>query len=1007
MLKLINATKIYKSKGGDVRAVDDVTLTFEDKGLIFLTGKSGSGKTTLLNIIGGLDNLDNGSIKINGKEFSDFKEVDYDSYRNTYVGFVFQEFNLIPEFTVKKNIAIANELQGKPLDEERINALMAEMEIENLGNRKISQISGGQKQRVAIVRALIKNPYIILADEPTGALDSVIGEQIMEILKRLSKEKLVVVVSHDRELAERYADRIIKIKDGKVESDVTVFDDELLDNIFETENELTVRGSTKLTNSESASVIQAIEQGKNIKVVHKLNVRKKKPTHITEEDSIEKEPINLIKSKMKLNSCAKIGASSLFLKPIRLCITVLLSVITFAIFGVFDTLASYNRNLTIQKMIEDTSYQAMTVNAQYTNKRGGVTSYVKWSQEGIDALNTQTGADFRGVYHFDTYWETDDSNIQKATIDSHTISMKNSAPENRDALGAAYYGVNVISGMVEFKEEEITNKVTLQEGEVSLPLSNANTDLVDKKYSPLAIIDKDGYNLKLIVGKYPGKVENEDTSHQIAISRYTADMLIHYGIFNEENYRITKYEDILGTKIEIDNDGIDFTIVGIIECGDISSEFDALKTVYGGEAEKTLKNNFEEALFSSMNTYIFAGENQINYIRKKNNAQTSYNTNGYIFKADFPQENDKKVIDTQTCKNRFFCSENFSPYNVLFFNPTRNPEREEDGKIELADNEVLVNAEFLHKLFYYEKINLTEGRQQVWEAINDIARSETNYDNKEQRFELRKTQMRTLLELIGSDHLFTQDMVMHKILSADNTNSNENETKIEDISFKVVGVYYSVENGFAVESLNSIVCTKNALKKLDVYAEQGYFARAVAPFATLKNSASTITDYLTTNKSLGFEWYRNSILQTLVYYEEEIDKIASLFLYASMALCVFSVAMLFNFISTSIAGKRKTIGVLRALGSNGGDVMKIFLTESIILALINFVLAIGFAYAGCLLVNLYITNIMQIKATFLIYGFRQILIIFGGCILTGLIGAIIPVLRFLKEKPVDLIVRAL
>ena len=227
------------------------------------------------------------------------------------------------------------------------------------------------------------------------------------------------------------------------------------------------------------------------------------------------------------------------------------------------------------------------------------------------------------------------------------------------------------------------------------------------------------------------------------------------------------------------------------------------------------------------------------------------------------------------------------------------------------------------------------------------------------------------------------------------------------VSFKVVGVYYSVENGFAVESLNSIVCTKNALKKLDVYAEQGYFARAVAPFATLKNSASTITDYLTTNKSLGFEWYRNSILQTLVYYEEEIDKIASLFLYASMALCVFSVAMLFNFISTSIAGKRKTIGVLRALGSNGGDVMKIFLTESIILALINFVLAIGFAYAGCLLVNLYITNIMQIKATFLIYGFRQILIIFGGCILTGLIGAIIPVLRFLKEKPVDLIVRAL
>ena len=202
MLKLINATKIYKSKGGDVRAVDDVTLTFEDKGLIFLTGKSGSGKTTLLNIIGGLDNLDSGSIKINGKEFSDFKEVDYDSYRNTYVGFVFQEFNLIPEFTVKKNIAIANELQGKPLDEERINALMEEMEIENLGNRKISQISGGQKHRVAIVRALIKSPYIILADEPTGALDSETAKDFLTLLHMINKNlnKTIVLVTHDEKM---------------------------------------------------------------------------------------------------------------------------------------------------------------------------------------------------------------------------------------------------------------------------------------------------------------------------------------------------------------------------------------------------------------------------------------------------------------------------------------------------------------------------------------------------------------------------------------------------------------------------------------------------------------------------------------------------------------------------------------------------------------------------------------------------------------------------------------
>ena len=216
MLQLINVKKIYSTKAGDVAALDGVTLTFPEKGMVFITGKSGSGKTTMLNVIGGLDGIDSGEILVCGKKFSEFTQTEYDSYRNTLVGFIFQEYNLLPDYNIQKNVGIANELQGNPTIKKEVEDILGSVGIENYEGRKPGEYSGGQKQRVAIARALIKNPKIIMADEPTGALDSNTGIQVLEELKRLSKEKLVIVISHDLELANRYADRIIRLVDGKV-----------------------------------------------------------------------------------------------------------------------------------------------------------------------------------------------------------------------------------------------------------------------------------------------------------------------------------------------------------------------------------------------------------------------------------------------------------------------------------------------------------------------------------------------------------------------------------------------------------------------------------------------------------------------------------------------------------------------------------------------------------------------------------------------------------------------
>ncbi len=220
MLELKNVYKTYSSKNGVThRALENVSLKFNSTGLVFILGKSGSGKSTLLNLIGGLDNFDRGDIVFDGQSFLHFKESDFDYYRNSCVGFVFQDFNLLDNLTVFENVAIALDLQSKK-DNEKVLKLLDDMGLSSLKNRRMDELSGGQKQRVSIARALIKNPKIILADEPTGSLDSETSDATIKILCDLAIERLVVIVTHNKELAYAFGDRIIEIRDGFVLKDL-------------------------------------------------------------------------------------------------------------------------------------------------------------------------------------------------------------------------------------------------------------------------------------------------------------------------------------------------------------------------------------------------------------------------------------------------------------------------------------------------------------------------------------------------------------------------------------------------------------------------------------------------------------------------------------------------------------------------------------------------------------------------------------------------------------------
>ena len=221
MLKLKNITKDYDTASSKVQALKGININFRKSEFVSILGQSGCGKTTLLNIIGGLDHYTTGDLIINGKSTKKFKDRDWDAYRNYSVGFVFQSYNLIQHQNILSNVELALTLSGVSKKERTKRAIEA---LEQVGlkeqiHKKPNQLSGGQMQRVAIARALVNNPDIILADEPTGALDTKTSVQIMEILKKISKDKLIIMVTHNPELAEKYSSRVIKILDGVITDD--------------------------------------------------------------------------------------------------------------------------------------------------------------------------------------------------------------------------------------------------------------------------------------------------------------------------------------------------------------------------------------------------------------------------------------------------------------------------------------------------------------------------------------------------------------------------------------------------------------------------------------------------------------------------------------------------------------------------------------------------------------------------------------------------------------------
>lgn len=580
MLEVRNLKKIYKMKKGvSVNALNNISIKFPEKGLVFLLGKSGSGKSTLLNLLGGLDKYDSGEIIIKGVSSKDFKQSHFDSYRNTYVGFIFQEYNVLEEFSVGANIALALELQNKKATDQQINKILEEVDLTGFGNRKPNELSGGQKQRVAIARALVKNPQIIMADEPTGALDSNTGKQVLDTLKKLSKDKLIIVVSHDREFAETYGDRIIELADGKVISDVEKNSDNIIDNKYSSEysesfkfddDSIVINKGYHLTEEDRILINNYLDNlNKDIKV--KVGNTDTKKFTETDESKIkyEDKSFKLIKSKLPLKNAFKIGTSSLKHKKIRLAITILLSFVAFTLFALADTFGNYNHIKTCTKSILDTKVQYATVQKSIKHGSGLGTYWSQWdnylSKDDIKKINKDTGLTFTGVV----------------------------------GSGETYSLENIDQSVKLSENDEGTNYATYMTGFTSFT----------KKQ-----IEKMGY--KVLAGEIPTGNNND-----IAISEYVFETFKKAGYVPSgkgKKTEIKSYNDLIGKSIVLGNN--QYKIVGIFNTNIDMKRYEA---VAEDQSKKTsdeklvtfaLTNELDNIQQYSLSTVAIVGKEKMNQL---------------------------------------------------------------------------------------------------------------------------------------------------------------------------------------------------------------------------------------------------------------------------------------------------------------------------------------------------------------------------------------------------------
>lgn len=961
MIEVVNLKKVYKTKGGNVvKALDGVSLKLPDKGMVFLLGKSGSGKSTLLNVCGGLDVPTSGEVIVKGRSSKDFSQNDFDSYRNTLVGFVFQEYNILNEFSVENNIALALELQGKPKDKDVVAKILKEVDLEGYGSRKPNTLSGGQKQRIAIARALIKNPEIIMADEPTGALDSNTGKQVFDTLKKLSETKLVIVVSHDREFAEQYADRIIELKDGKVLSDISKTEEkqvELNSNVSVVGDSILCVNDGEslkeedfkfikdfLKKNKNAIICSDEHDVKNVKKATKINNKGYKESfQSTEEDKIirkkySKEDAKFIRSRLPLKHAFTIGASGLKHKPIRLIMTILLCTFAFALFGLLSTMMLYDGDAVFTESMMTSDYEYLQVLKQYNIKE----SY------------------YEGDMLIDNYERYENTRM----TDKELESLKMEFGEN--AFGAIAFNMQI---------DNVENRTN----------ENSYYQAIIKN---LAVLDETNPLYNMMVGSYPKQ------ANEIAISSYLAETILYTGLNNpktDKKYDLKSLDDIIGKDIELNQK--EYKVVGIFNSGTIPEEYNKLKELK--EYDWSLIFSFSEELNSGIYQLALVSSEMIANLELDLETMWSlFNSAGEIYVGN----KDRYSFLGYTKYNG-----NENMFNVTYFDKNNTV---------LDDNEIIVSSYAVYSLIECNYDKLSTNYKNKWD-----------YEIREKAMRLWVYSGDGVDNLSASKIAsYTKDVINFinnsGILDVTIKCGNLYDLKAIDgfsKKVKVIGFFKISHSELALVSDNLY----NELEKVSIdffksrgepftMADTDYVVPNGAKYDYIylnydhsETQTNTLIKYMNQemSKTNGRIYLSNALAATVEMVNETVKELSQIFLYVGIVMAVFSALLLSNFIAISISAKTREIGILRAVGARSMDVFKIFFSESFIITLICIILSVGGGYIACNYLNKVVGEMIDV--TLFVFGPLSVAILVTVAILTTILATFLPVRRAARKKPVD------
>ncbi len=1014
MIEVKNLKKIYRPKKGvPVTALDGINLKITEKGMVFILGKSGSGKSTLLNILGGLDSADEGEIIIKGKSSKDFSQEDFDCYRNTFLGFIFQEYNILEEFTVGENISLALELQGKAATEEILNGILEEVDLADCKNRRPNELSGGQKQRVAIARALIKKPEIIMADEPTGALDSHTGKQVLDTLKKLSKNKLVIVVSHDSDFAEAYADRIITVSDGKVVSDeikTKIPPQTHGENVSVTSgNFIRIKKGYSLTeedirsineyllNCDSDTIISA-DSSTNEKIKKAAGIdeegNKEVFTKITVQPQFNKQykegDFKLIKSRLPLKNSLKMGLSSLKVKPFRLFMTVMLSAIAFCLFGLSDTIGSYDQISTTATSIKESgiTYASFTKQVKVLQEDGNYwwSSSSTLLDEDIERINEKFGENFC----IPVYEELMPlSNFKDGAL--------------LDGSGYNYY----VKSMKGIAEVENSNILSL------------------------------GYT---VYGNLPSSTD------EIAVTEYIYEHYERAGYQDPEDpsvfAEIKSESDLIGKKIAIDiNDTTKyFTISAIINTGLDEKTYECLKP----GVEATDKDN-EYLIFNEFSNAISYGPHAICFTAK-----------GFLDANGFEKSRDYSLTQGYTVSAYYEVSESdgytYSPYFLNYVYSLDSIGKNNkiymlDGKTiaAMGHTDVLLDLSTAIDLYNgkasengKEKINLSgivyslarefaygayiENPYQFNSFVHDQMTEVTSitadsvadgyaeyYKRKFAGYNYPKSYLKNLkyfTELAVDEAVNTLSSVtlQQPVITVEGTQGGNKLDVKKSLTVKGVVVKH---NNYTIKDFyesGALYFTKNGIENLGVdLALKGTYSFALASMPTNAKDIFDIVNYSFDESGNTRYWLNNTVTATLSEIDIILDILSAIFVYVGLICAVFAGVLMLNFITNSIYYKRREIGVLRAVGARSLDVFVIFSIESIVIALINWLAASVGMYVFTGVINGMLKGQFFLHISLLTSGIRQLSLIFIISVGIAVIASLFPVLSTARKRPIDAI----